>query len=266
MLLVACYAVTTASPYASPVTRRSFLAALAGLVGLGAWWAGQTRPSADGPAEVPATSGLDVVRQATDTTLATEPPSLETPVIEVISRSGWGAAPPTGQGVRHTIERLTIHHTAGSQSAISLVPQRIRDYQAAHMGNDWPDIAYHFLIDRDGNVYEGRSIDLAGDTSTDYDPTGHFVPAMEGDFSVERPSATQVNSLVALLAWAGQEFGVSADEVRGHRDFASTACPGDLAYGMLDEIRVRVKQLMGDVSLRVLSDQESLDRVAAVER
>lgn len=221
----------------------------------------------EGPAAVSETSVPDVPRQETETTLgmvSVEPPTAPL-LLEVISRVGWGAEPVTQQGVHHTIERLTFHHTAGSQSSIALVPQRLRDYQASHMSNDWPDIAYHYLIDRAGNVYEGRSIDLAGDTSTDYDPVGHFIPAMEGDFTMARPSAAQVDSLVALLAWASQEFGVSADEIGGHRDYAATACPGDQAYDMRDEITARVKGLTGGVRLRLLSDQESLDRVSEVE-
>jgi len=45
------------------------------------------------------------------------------------------------------------------------------------MGKDrnWIDIPYHFLIDPNGNVYEGRNVFTVGETATEYDPTGHLL-------------------------------------------------------------------------------------------
>ena len=45
-----------------------------------------------------------------------------------------------------------------------------------------PDLDYHFVIDRRGHVFKGRSAKFRGDTQTDYAPTGHLLVCCEGDY------------------------------------------------------------------------------------
>ena len=257
--------------YATGMTRRSFLAAIAGLVGLGGWWLSeQMTPAASSGAAASAipddTLPLAKEPAAATTTRVNDQPAGAS--LEVISRVGWGAlAAIDGEQVPHTIERLTYHHTAGSDSENSLVPGRFRQFQLLHMEQGWTDIAYHFLIDRAGNVYEGRPVEIAGDTGTNYDPAGHFLPVMEGDFTLSPPTERQLASLAAVLAWASDSFGVDVADLGAHRDYAATACPGDLAYALRDDIAARSGLLIrqGGVVLDRLSDFESGARVGAIE-
>ena len=62
----------------------------------------------------------------------------------------------------------------------------------------WFDIPYHFYIAVDGKIADGRSIKFVGDTNTDYNPTGHALVVLEGNFENEEPSPDQLKSLQAL--------------------------------------------------------------------
>jgi N-acetylmuramoyl-L-alanine amidase len=150
--------------------------------------------------------------------------------VDVVAREDWGASPAiTSRMTPHTIRRLTVHHSGDPNSTTG--PERYRLWQSWHMGDrGWGDLAYHYIIGIDGTVYEGRDTDYAGDTGTGYDTDGHFLVVVEGNFEIEQPTKAQLDSLVAILAWASYEFDVSPSTVTGHRDHAATACPGANLY------------------------------------
>ncbi|HSL26682.1 MAG TPA: N-acetylmuramoyl-L-alanine amidase [Acidimicrobiia bacterium] len=191
-------------------------------------------------------------------------------VIEVIDRAGWGAAAALPGMIEHTIGRLTVHHTAVTLSDNRVAPDRLQAHQAFHQNErGWPDLAYHFAIDRAGNVYEGRDPAFRGDTATSYDPTGHFLPVLEGNFDEQTLPDAQLRSLVSLLAWAAGAYGVAPDAIGGHRDYAATSCPGSAVYARLTDgsIRAEVANLLaaGAVDLVYLRGEEAAARVAAIE-
>jgi hypothetical protein len=179
------------------------------------------------------------------TTTTTEPPATkvitsgfgEIPLaVEAICVSAWGGQPPQGDFEEHVIERLTIHHTAARLDTNTRAPHHVRGHQRFHQRDrGWPDLAYHFIVDLNGHVYEGRPLWARGDTGTTYDPTGHFLVCCEGNFDEQEPSAAQLASLVAMLAWAAAEFEVDPATIRGHRDWAATSCPGANLYPFLTD-------------------------------
>ncbi len=175
-------------------------------------------------------------------------------VIGVVSKSGWNAR-PTGEFGSHELVRLTYHHTASGGSNPAGAPDRIRGYQRYHQDQGWPDVAYHYLIDQAGRIYEGRPVDAPGDTFTEYDPIGHFLPCLDGNFDVEAPSPESINALVELLAWASQTYGIVPHTLSGHRDHAATTCPGGYAYDLRDEMVSRVEALLAEqrsIELRLI--------------
>jgi hypothetical protein len=185
---------------------------------------------------------------------ANRPPPRPVPVVDVVSRGEWGARPPQlSRMVPHTISRLTVHH-AGDQAGVTGPPQ-FRGWQNWHMsGQGWPDIAYHVLIGVDGTVYEGRDPAYRGDTGTSYDTTGHFLVVVEGNFEAEHPTGAQLDSLVKVLAWAAEHYGVSPSTITGHRDHAATACPGKYLAQKIDsgEIQAGVEALLGNGGVDLL--------------
>jgi hypothetical protein len=187
--------------------------------------------------------------------------------VEVICRRAWGAERPSGEFERHRIRRITVHHSAVVLRDNRKAPDRLRGHQAAHQARGWPDIAYHLLIDRNGNVYEGRPRWAVGDTATDYDPRGHLQVMCEGHFGEQRPAAAQLDSLVDVLAAGVARYGVGIRTIRGHLDYADTACPGSSLYERLPAIRRRVRDRLagGDVQLVEVCGQEGHQRVEDIE-
>ena len=189
--------------------------------------------------------------------------------VDLLCRRAWGALKPFGEFKRHRIKRMTVHHSAVMLTDNSDAPAHIRSHQRSHQARGWPDIAYHLVIDRNGNVYEGRPMWAVPDTATDYDPTGHFTVMCEGNFQEQRPSRAQVNALVDVLAWASQRFDVAPRTISGHQDHASTACPGAGLQRLIDggEIRRRVKERLaaGGVQLVDVCGAEGKQRVEEIE-
>lgn len=146
--------------------------------------------------------------------------------LDVVARNAWGAVPADTSVMQpHTIRRLTIHH-AGDQST-STGPARYRSWQAFHMDRGWGDVAYHYIIGVDGTVYAARDPRFAGATGTNYDPTSHLLIVVEGNFNNDNPTPAQLDALVQVLAWAADTYEILPSTISGHRDHASTSCPGD---------------------------------------
>ena len=189
--------------------------------------------------------------------------------VQMICRGAWGAEKPSGEFDRHRIKRMTVHHSAAMLSDNSDALAHIRSHQRSHQARGWPDIAYHVVIDRNGNVYEGRPMWAVPDTATDYDPTGHFTVMCEGNFQEQRPSRAQVAALVDVLAWASTRFDVPPRTISGHQDHASTACPGGRLQRLIEsgEIRRRVKERLaaGGVELTELCGKAGRRRVEEIE-
>ena len=144
----------------------------------------------------------------------------------------------------------------------------MRSYQAYHQGNGFVDVAYHFFVDRNGNVYEGRPLSAVGDTFTEYDPTGHLLPCLDGNFEEQDPTPQALESLALLLAWGCSQFGVEPRDILADRDVAATLCPGaglyqELTSGALEK---RVSHHMGGgAELKYLNDRAGMLRVDAIE-
>jgi hypothetical protein len=154
-------------------------------------------------------------------------------LLDVMSREDWGAAPPRGSFTPHEIEQMTIHHAGDLDGATG--PTQFLGWQSWHHHLGWPDLAYHFIVGRDGKVYEGRPYTAVGGTATEYDPTGHFLIVVEGNFDESTPNEAQLETLAQMVAWASMQFGIPADTIGGHRDHTATSCPGDNLYAKIHD-------------------------------
>lgn len=188
----------------------------------------------------------------------------------LLCREAWGARPARTGGRPQTVTRMTLHHEAVVLGDNRLAPQRLRQDQRYHQDNKgWTDIAYHVGVDRNGNLYELRNPEIAGDTATDYDTTGHFLVLCLGDFDHESVTEAQLDGTALAFAWAAQHFGVGTDTLAGHRDFAATSCPGSNLYAHLSsgDLRRRIDALKagGGVELTRFCGPDAVARVARIE-
>jgi hypothetical protein len=131
--------------------------------------------------------------------------------------------------IPHRITHVTLHHTG---SAEPLHPQddpvaKLRGLQAwGAAERNWWDVPYHFLMDLEGRVYEGRDWHYMGETNTTYDPGGHFLISVIGNYERQEPTPAQLAAIAELMAWALKKFDLPLDRIGGHYDYATTGCPG----------------------------------------
>ena len=131
--------------------------------------------------------------------------------------------------IPHRITHVTLHHTG---SAEPLQPHedpaaKLRGLQSwGASARNWWDVPYHYLLDLDGRVFEGRDWRYMGETNTAYDPGGHFLISMIGNYERQQPSQQQLEAIADLMAWAVRKFDVPVSRIGGHYNYATTGCPG----------------------------------------
>src|SRR5688572_26047532 len=79
----------------------------------------------------------------------------------ICARSCWAARAHRCTSQMATLNRAVIHHTANASdfnvTSVEDSKARVRGTQNWHMDNNgWCDIGYHFLVDKFGNLFEGR--------------------------------------------------------------------------------------------------------------
>jgi len=187
----------------------------------------------------------------------------------IISRAQWGAddamrcgGPLYGNGIRAAV----VHHTAGSNDYApedsAAIVRSIYAYHTRTLG--WCDIAYNALVDKYGQVFEGRAGGITKDVQGSH--TGGFNRdvwgvSMIGDFETVPPTDVQIRTVGRLLGWrlgldhvnplgtaqlasAGGNYTFypagavpTLPEIFAHRDVGNTECPGNAGYAALPVIR-----------------------------
>jgi hypothetical protein len=65
-----------------------------------------------------------------------------------------------------------------------------------------------------------------GETNTTYDPGGHFLISVIGNYERQEPTPAQLASIADLIAWALRQYDLPLDRIGGHYNYADTGCPG----------------------------------------
>lgn len=175
-------------------------------------------------------------------------------------RSSWAVdRPPKGPLPAEEVRFLLVHHSASRNGHTGAdAPGILRSFYDFHTGEKgWNDIAYNFLVDADGGIWEGRAGSLSGPVAGD--ATGgnqgfSQLVCLIGDYNAVQPTQRSLDSLVTLLAWLahrhevptapGAEVSfvsrgsnkwpagttVTTPTITGHRTMSKTTCPGDHLY------------------------------------
>lgn len=188
-------------------------------------------------------------------------------------RSSWATnRPPKGPLKSEDVRFLLVHHSASRNGHTSAdAPAILRSFYDFHTGPEkgWNDIAYNFLIDAEGGIWEGRSGSLdgpvAGDATGGNQGFSQQV-CLIGDYNAVQPSSAAKQSLALLLAWLADRYkidtspgatvsfvsrgsnrwpsgaSVTTPTITGHRTMSQTTCPGDNLYAYV------TGALVGDVN------------------
>lgn len=182
--------------------------------------------------------------------LDSSPPTKPT----IFSRNEWGARPlnllapeelglfdveSNPEGVLYYADDLSIvlntivvHHSA----IFNAGPAEIQELHMDRRG--FADVAYHFLIDSDGVIYEGREINIRGAHVQRFN-TGSVGIVLLGNFNNDVPTQKQIDSLEKLIDYLRYTYGIRY--LAGHKDYPDqspdgTECPGTNLYPLLPEL------------------------------
>jgi peptidoglycan hydrolase-like protein with peptidoglycan-binding domain len=177
----------------------------------------------------------------------------------VISAKEWGAKPPKEWFEQTRPQYVIIHHTATpnppndvSKGTLTGAKDFAKSIQKAHMdGFGWSDSGHNFLNTTGGFLLEGRQGSLSA-VKKGYcvrsahagSNKGNESPGIEneGIFTSYQMKAQQWNSLVDLCASICSSCKIDPDNIKGHRDFSPTQCPGDWLYSQLPRLRKEVRK------------------------
>ncbi|MFE1522179.1 peptidoglycan recognition family protein [[Kitasatospora] papulosa] len=200
----------------------------------------------------------------------------------LILRADWGADEAkrfTADGQESSpprfspVQAITVHHTATPVDDPDPAATVRAIYTQHAVSNDWGDIGYHFLIDHQGAIYEGRFSGPDGipahntnnEVVTGFHTfafnSGNIGIALLGEFNKEEPPPRMRESLVRLIAslaarhkldpmgnitYLNPTSGKSTNgpALGGHRDWTSTECPGSNTYAKLSTVRELAAQLL----------------------
>ena len=173
---------------------------------------------------------------------------------KIILRSAWGASnggtcdsPIYGETTRGAV----IHHTAGSNSYTKAQSAGIvKATQAYHTGSRaWCDIGYNFLVDKYGQIFEGRKGGITKTVRAAHSGNGPVNQetmgvSLMGTFTSTEATAAMKTAVVNLVSWRFGTYGVPAkgtyslggvslNRIAGHRNVVGTECPGAKVYNWL---------------------------------
>ena len=186
----------------------------------------------------------------------------------IIPRSEWGGSecPPRDTPSYGEVRMAFVHHTVTAneyapEDSASMVLGICRYHRNS---NGWDDVGYNFLVDKYGQIFEGRAggIDqpIVGAQAQGYNSISTGVANL-GTYEDVPQTDAAIDAIARLLAWKlplhgapveGQHTAVSAgggsnrypsgakvtfERIAGHRDGNSTACPGGQLYAQLPRIR-----------------------------
>lgn len=187
--------------------------------------------------------------------------------IAIQPRSAWdpgNTCAPREEPEEIQVDVAFVHHTGIRNTySHSAVPGIILSYCLYHQnGRGWNDLAYNFMIDRFGTIWEGRAggIDkgIRGGHTKGVNNYSTGI-ALIGNYTAQAPSSAQVQALKDLLTWKlgihnvdplatvevitegsykfDENERVTFNTIAGHRDAQATACPGTYLYKLLPQIR-----------------------------
>ncbi len=129
------------------------------------------------------------------------------------------------------IYRIVLHHAAATHCTATQI-------HSWHKARGWVGIGYHFFINKDGEVYQGRPIDTIGAHAGGYNLDSIGI-CFEGNFENETMFNAQEEAGRQLVKELTAKYK-TIKLIQKHSDINATACPGK--YFPFDYIAHGTKQ------------------------
>jgi len=134
--------------------------------------------------------------------------------MKIIKRSHWKALKPKFFYYYHLPKEIILydsyreHKNRNVKMATTFKNEiTIREIQRHQMNyKKFIDIAYHFIICQDGDIYEGRPLQVQCPNIDGYKRKGNINIMLVGNFEKELPTKNQINSLINILIYINKNF------------------------------------------------------------
>jgi hypothetical protein len=186
----------------------------------------------------------------------------------MVRRAQWGADVSRRGAIEFdpVVEKLVVHHTGIDDGSGDWAAQ-VRHIYEFETASGYRDIAYHFLVDPNGTVYEGRwardyppGVEPDGQDSRGWSVRGGHARGSNprtigivllGDYTTSVPSAAALASIISVLTWKCARWGLDPEGDSTYRRASGEeqSLPNILAHGL-----VRATECPGPNLERVLPD------------
>lgn len=124
------------------------------------------------------------------------------------------------------INKIIVHCTASDPTPNVLIDHKaVEDIRKYHLSLGYIDIAYHVLIDSNGNILAGRPFVVIGAHCKGYNKDSIGIALIGGKHGFDF-TAKQMDSLLFELHELCEKFHISKDNIFGHNDFTKKkTCP-----------------------------------------
>ena len=115
------------------------------------------------------------------------------------------------------VDGIAFHHMANKTWSV-------KDVEHCHVySNGWIAIGYNYWIDFEGNIYEGRGLNVGAGVENH---NSHVISiGLQGDFTTQSPTEAQYKSCYELTEYLKTNLP-NIKHIGKHSDYNTTACPG----------------------------------------
>ena len=205
----------------------------------------------------------------------------------IISRGEWGADPRLmkWQPEYKPTKKIIVHHTVTANNDPNPEATVRAIYYFHAVVRSWGDIGYNFLVDKRGNIYEGRygGDGVVGGHVYHYN-VGSVGVGVLGDYRLAKPTSATMNALQKVVVWKTttnkiDPSGKSSFGPRGYRKYfpnvtfhgnlGLTECAGINLINFVPKLRKLGEQMplellkrdtKGRVSKFIFSSNKTVDR------
>lgn len=173
--------------------------------------------------------------------------------IKIIGRLSWGAPEPTWSNeviyynlsrtsLINTLTNIVVHHTNNSNS--------VSDNEKKQKTKGYAALGYHFFINADGSVYEGRPLEIMGShagrgkqagalNDPDWGSVGIVLHHDDDWFKSNTAAKKQLNALENLILGLNRKYSIG--QLLMHREVnrggPATVCPGSYLAPLVINLR-----------------------------